>query len=98
MTMASYSIQPRDRIFVKDYGFLSFVRNLSSKYTQKLLDHAKRSATDALKTAWKRAIQKKQKQLATGDLIRNKIVDRITKVSEVSLQNNSVTNEEEIFR
>ena len=51
MTMARYSIQPRDRIFVKDYGFLSFVRNLSSKYTQKLLDHAKRSATDALKTA-----------------------------------------------
>ena len=73
-------------------------KNLSSKYTQKLLDHAKRFATDALKTAWKRAIQKKQKQLATGDLIRNKIVDRITKVSEVSLQNNSVTNEEEIFR
>ena len=31
--------------------------NLSSKYSQKLLDHAKQSATDALKTASKRAIQ-----------------------------------------
>ena len=28
-------------------------KNLSSKYGQKLLDHAKQSATDALKTASK---------------------------------------------
>ena len=33
-------------------------KNLSSKCSQKLLDHAKQSATDALKTASKRAIQK----------------------------------------
>ena len=33
-------------------------KNSSSKYTQKLLDHAKKSATDALKTVSKRAIQK----------------------------------------
>ena len=32
-------------------------KKLSSKYSQKLLDHAKQSATDALKTASKRAIQ-----------------------------------------
>ena len=31
----------------------------------------------------------------TGDLINNKIVDRITKVSRSSPQNNSVINEEE---
>ena len=31
-------------------------KNLSSKYSQKLLDHAKQSATDVLKTASKRAI------------------------------------------
>ena len=51
--MTRYSLQPKGRIFVKGYGFLSFVRNmgrnigknisknLSSKYSQKLLDHAK---------------------------------------------------------
>ena len=67
--MTCYSAQPRDRIFVKSYRFLSFARNmgisknLNSKHSQKLLDHAKQSATDALKTASKRAIQKKlQKQ------------------------------------
>ena len=31
-------------------------KNLSSKYSQKLLHHAKQSATDALKTVSKRAI------------------------------------------
>ena len=48
-----YSIEPRDRVFVKDYIFLSLAenmgknigknvsQNLSSKYSQKLLGHAK---------------------------------------------------------
>ena len=31
-------------------------RNLSNKYSQKLLDHAKQSATHSLKTASKRSI------------------------------------------
>ena len=31
---------------------------MSKKYSQKLLDSAKKSTTDAIKTAWKRAIQK----------------------------------------
>ena len=63
--MTRYSVQPRDRIFAKGYGFLSFTKNmgknigknitknLSSKYNQKILDHAKQSATDAIKTASK---------------------------------------------
>ena len=62
-----YSIEPRNRIYVKGCGFLSFARNmgksLSYKYGQKLVDSAKKSTTDAIKTASKRAIQKQQKQL-----------------------------------
>ena len=27
--MARYSVQPIDQIFVKDYGFLSFAKNMS---------------------------------------------------------------------
>ena len=57
-----YSIQPRDRIYVKEYGFLSFAKNmdknLSNKYSQKLLDSTIKSTTDAVKTASKRGIQK----------------------------------------
>ena len=63
-----YLVQPRDRIFVKGYGFFSFAKNigenigtnisknLSGKYGQKLLNHAKQSATYALKTTSKRFI------------------------------------------
>ena len=47
----TYSIEPRNRIYVKGYGFLSFAKNLgthatriaknlSNKYGQKLLDSA----------------------------------------------------------
>ena len=45
--------------------------NLSSKYSQKLLDHTKQFPTDALKTTSKRVIQKTVE--ATSDLIDNKI-------------------------
>ena len=57
------SIQSRDRIFVKGYRFLSFVKNINKnvgkeinknlrgKHSQKLVDHAKKSATDLFKTA-----------------------------------------------
>ena len=88
-----YSIEPRDRIYVKGYGFLSFAKNmgksLSNKYGQKLLNSAKKSTIDAIKTASKRGIQKTAQ--ATGDLIGNKIADKITSVSKKStkwLQNN----------
>ena len=36
-------------------------KDLSGKYSQKLLDHAKQSATDVLKTTLKRVIQKKSR-------------------------------------
>ena len=54
-------------------------KNLSNKYGQKLLDSAKNSTADAIKTASKRAIQKLAG--ATGDLIGNKTADKITNVS-----------------
>ena len=56
-----------------------------------LLDHAKQSATDALKTALNRAIQKPAE--TTGDLIGNKIAEKIARVSKTSPQNSSETNE-----
>ena len=71
-------------------------KNLSGKYSpgmlamrQKLLDHAKQSATDVLKTASKSAIQKTAE--ATGDLFGNKIANKIIKVSKNSQQKNSET-------
>ena len=66
--MMCYSVQPRDWMFVKGYGVLPFAKNmsedigknisenLSGKCGQKLLDHAKQFATDAVKTISKIAI------------------------------------------
>ena len=90
--MTRYSVQQRYQIFVKGYGFLSFVKNvgriLSSKYSQKLLDHV----TDVFKTSSKKTIQKTAE--TTGHLIGNKIADKITRVPKSSPKNNSETNEE----
>ena len=58
-------------------------KNLIGKYSQELLDHAKQLATDAFKTALTWLIQKTAK--ASGNLIGNKIANRITKVSKRSL-------------
>ena len=55
-------------------------KNLSNKYGQKVLDSIKKSTTDAIKTASKRAIQKTAD--ATSHLIGNKIADKVTSVSK----------------
>ena len=77
-----YSIEPRDSVYVKGYGFMSFARSMSNKYGKKLVDTAKKSATDAIKTASKRAIQKTAE--AMDDLVDNKVADKITNVSKKS--------------
>ena len=98
-----YSTQPGD-------GFLSFAKNIckhatkvaksmSNKYSQKLLDSVKKSTTDGIKTASKRAIQKIAE--ATSDLIGNKTVDKITSISKSpnglnSKELHSKTDENEI--
>ena len=70
-----YSNETSDQIYVRGYVFLSFVKNMGSKYEQKLLDTTKMSATDALKTLSKEAIQRTAE--GTGDLIGDKIVEKI---------------------
>ena len=101
-----YSIEPRDSIYiysiyVKGYRFLSFAKNigksLSSKYGQKLFDSAKKSTTDEIKRTLKRAIQKTAEE--TGDLIDNKIADKITTISKKpvkELPNNDEREEENV--
>ena len=77
-----YSIEPRERRYVKGYGFMSFARNFSDKYSKYLMD----KGIDLSKTFAKTADQKilKETVKATGDLIGNKIADKITSVSKNS--------------
>ena len=69
-------------------------KRLSNKYGQKLLDRAKKFTTDAIKTTSKRAIRKTSE--ATGDLIGNKIADKIRSVSKKSNNNNNDNNNNNI--
>ena len=100
-----YLIEPRERRYVKGYGFLCFARNrgthttkvaknLNNQYGQRVADFAKKSATDALKIASKRAIQKTA--AASGDLVGNFIADKVTSISKKPTRephSNVVSNE-----
>ena len=100
-----YSAEPKDGRYVKGFGHLSFAKyigkNISNKYSQKVVDSAKKSATDAIKNASKRTIQKTA--VANGDLIGNKIADKITSVSKKSKElpsnkgNNEIPKERYIY-
>ena len=90
-----YSIEPRERRYIKGYGFLSFAKkfgneygkklmntaiktgtNFNSKYGKKLTDTTIKTGKDFAMMAGKKIVHKSAE--ATGDLIGNKIADKIT--------------------
>ena len=83
--MTRYLVQPRDRIFVRGYGILSFAKYVdndigkdsSGKFCQKLLDQSNNLQQMRLKLIQKISIQKTAEE--TSDLIDNKIVDAVGK-------------------
>ena len=89
-----YSIEPRERRYIKGYGFLSFARNFDNKYGKKLMNTAiktganfnskygKKLTDTAIKTGKDFATIAGKSAEATGDLIGNKIVDKITSASK----------------
>ena len=96
-----YSIEPKERRYVKGYVFLSFATNFGNKYGKKLMNTAIKTGTNfnskygkkltdpAIKTgkdfatiAAKKIVHKSEE--ATGDLIGNKIADKITSASKKS--------------
>ena len=80
-----YSIEPKERRYVKGYGFMSFARNFSDKYSKSLIDKGIDVSKTFAKTAGKRILKKSAE--ATGDLIGKKIADKIT------AKPNDVTNQ-----
>ena len=84
-----YSIEPRERRYVKGYGFMSFARNFSDEYSKYLMDKGIDVSKKFTKTAGKKILNKTAE--ATGDLIDNKIADKITSASKKS--HDEVNNE-----
>ena len=92
-----YSIEPRERRFVKGYGFMSFARNFNDKYSKSLMDKGIDVSKKFAKTAGKKILKETAK--ATGDLIGNKIADKITSASKKSHDevNNEISKEKYIY-
>ena len=92
-----YSIEPRERRYVKGYGFMSLARNFSDKYSKSLMDKGTDVSKKFAKTAGKKILKETAK--ATGDLIGNKIADKITSTTKKSYDevNNEILKERYIF-
>ena len=64
-----YSIEPKDRIYVKGYGFLLFSKNidknLNDKYSQKFLDSGKKIYSRCKKTYFKESNSKNSRSNST---------------------------------
>ena len=69
-----YSIELRERRYLKGYGFMSFARNFSD--SKSLIDKEIDLSKTFAKTPGKKILKETAK--ATGDLIGNKIADKIT--------------------
>ena len=65
----------------KKMEFLSSTRNLSDKSGKKLLDTATKTGLDAVKTASNKVVHKTAE--ATGELIGNKVAEKIVKPTTV---------------
>ena len=50
-----YSLESDKRKYVKGYGFMSFARNFSNKYGNKLMDTATKTSKDFVKKAGKKS-------------------------------------------
>ena len=74
---------------------ISVSKNLSSKYSKKKFDHPKKSATDAFKTASKRAFQRITD--GTSDLIDNEIAAAVAKSYAVPKSYDNNNNKIEVM-
>ena len=106
-----YSLEPRCRRYVQGQGFMSFARNIGNKYGKKIfdesidvgksmkknmikiLDNSVSAGKDFAKIAGKKVLTKSAE--ATGDMIDNKIADRITKSTRNKEQKEDVRIMEE---
>ena len=90
-----YSLEPHYRIYAQGQGFMSFAKNIGNKYGRKIFDksidvsksmkkkYGKKILDNSL-SAGKKVLTKSAE--ATGDLIGNKIADRITKITRNKAQ------------
>ena len=73
-----YSLETRKKKYLEGYEFLLFARKSENKYDKKIMETTTKTGIEAENTASKRVVQTTRK--TTGNLIGNKINDKITSV------------------
>ena len=102
-----YSLEPSYRKYVQGQGFMSFAKNIgnkysrkivlvidvSNKYGRKILDKSMDAIKDFAKIAGKKVLHKIAE--ASGEMIGNKVADRITKSSrnKAQIENDRIMKE-----
>ena len=85
-----YSLEPHYRRYVQGQGFMSFARNIGNKYGKKIFDKSIDVGKSMKKKYGKKMLDNSlsagKSAEATGDLIGNKIADRITKCTRNKAQ------------
>ena len=71
--------------------FYHLKKKIGNKYGKELMDTATRTGIDAAKTVSKRVVQKTAE--ATGDLIGNKLADKITSIAKPKEKETKKTEE-----
>ena len=82
-----YSTKKKFWKYVIGYEFLSFDKKFGDKYGKKLMATATRAGIYAAKAVSNRVVQKKAE--TTGDLIGNKMADKITSIGKSKEKENS---------
>ena len=82
-----YSIKPKDRIYVKGHGFLSFAKSMSKNLsnnlkTWKSLQQMQQKLLHKKNKTWKLPQNDSETAEAVGDSIGNKIADEIISISK----------------
>ena len=105
-----YETDNKYRRYVQGYGFLPFTRKFGNKYGKKrldtaistknvygkkIMDAAEKEGTNFSKEAGKKILQKSAE--ATGDLIGNKIADKITSLGNKQPKNDKNKEQEELI-
>ena len=76
-----YSIELKDRIYVKGYGYLSFAKNMGKSFSNKYGQKHHIVLKNAMNGCNEDCFKKSNLWWATGDLIGNKIADKSSKSS-----------------
>ena len=75
--MTRYSVQPRDRIFAKGYGFLSFARNMGRNIGKKISKNFAKQSARVSNTSPKNNSETNEEEILRERLISPELIHKV---------------------